>query len=195
MIYPVTLDLTILKNSTFKKNFVALASGMEVLFDGEMNMVNSNGHQLVAGDKIAFASTSGVLPCGLNANTSYYVLSTGLGEDQFKVSDSLGGAAIDFTTHTGIAESVYYAGKILDLTGYTLDADIRGSDESLATSFTCTLTSPTDGKFALTLTEAQTGALTAGSYLWDLKISSGTESYFWAKGEVAIESTVSRASG
>lgn len=56
MIYPVTLDLTILKNSTYQKFFTALKSGFTVQFDSALGTVISECHGLVAGDKIAFAS-------------------------------------------------------------------------------------------------------------------------------------------
>lgn len=51
-------------------------------------------HGLVAGDRIIL-STSGALPTGLTANTWYYVISAGLDSDNFEVSSTVGGTAID----------------------------------------------------------------------------------------------------
>lgn len=64
----------------------------------------STGHGLSAGNKVVF-STTGVLPTGLVAGTTYYVMSTGLTADAFQVSATEGGAAINTTgsqsgTHT-----------------------------------------------------------------------------------------------
>jgi microcystin-dependent protein len=56
----------------------------------------TNSHGLVAGDKISFTTTGG-LPTGLATNTDYYVISTGLTTDAFRVSLSPGGAAIETT--------------------------------------------------------------------------------------------------
>jgi hypothetical protein len=51
-------------------------------------------HGLVAGNKVSLA-TSGALPTGLVANTTYYVISTGLTTSTFRLSTSLGGSAIN----------------------------------------------------------------------------------------------------
>jgi hypothetical protein len=44
----------------------------------------------------------------------------------------------------------------------------------------------------LSLTAAQTLALTAGDYIWDLKLKTSQKSFYYAKGTVIIEPTVSR---
>ena len=195
MIYPVTLDLTILKNSTYQKFFTALKSGFTVQFDSALGTVISECHGLVAGDKIAFASTSGRLPCGLAPDAVYYVISTGLTAGQFKISATLNGTALAFTARTTDATAVFYAGKILDLSAYAIDADIRSEYEgSLIATFTPTIVAPADGKFKIMLTKTQTSLLNAGTYKWDLNLYTAYESFFWAKGSVTIESTVSRAS-
>jgi hypothetical protein len=51
---------------------------------------------LVAGDPVQF-TTTGTLPTGLSAGTTYYVISTGLTSGAFEVSATLGGAAINTT--------------------------------------------------------------------------------------------------
>ena len=62
-------------------------------------------HGLGAGSQIEF-STSGALPTGVTAGTSYYVIATGLATDTFQFSATLGGAAVNTSgsqsgTHTG----------------------------------------------------------------------------------------------
>lgn len=52
------------------------------------------GHGLIEGDGITF-TTTGALPTGLTAGTLYYVIATGLTLDDFEVSTSVGGAAVD----------------------------------------------------------------------------------------------------
>ena len=54
----------------------------------------SNGHVLVAGDRIRL-TTTGALPTGLATGTDYYVISAGLTANDFRVSTSRGGAAVN----------------------------------------------------------------------------------------------------
>ena len=81
-----------------------------------------------------------------------------------------------------------------DLTGYTFDADIRiDFGQSIAASLVCTVTSAIAGKLNLSLTAATTLAITAGVYLWDLKLKvPGVSSYYYAKGTFTVTATVSR---
>jgi Flp pilus assembly protein TadG len=76
--------------------------------------VNQTSHRLVANDRVMF-STSGALPTGLNSTTQYYVLSTGLTANSFRVSTSQGGSAINFSgsqsgTHRLLGSSAWNCG-------------------------------------------------------------------------------------
>lgn len=67
-------------------------------------VITLNSHGLVAGDTIKF-STTGALPTGITAGTTYYVISAGLSANTFEISTSSGGSAIVTTgsqsgTHT-----------------------------------------------------------------------------------------------
>lgn len=67
-------------------------------------VITLNNHGLTANDIVQF-TTTGALPTGIVASTNYYVLSTDLTTNTFKISDSLGGTAITTTgsqsgTHT-----------------------------------------------------------------------------------------------
>lgn len=66
----------------------------------------SAGHGLVAGDKISFTTTGG-LPSGLAANTIYYVISTGLTTDNFRVALSPTGAAVNTTGSQNGVHTLY----------------------------------------------------------------------------------------
>jgi len=64
-------------------------------------------HGFSAGQRIKF-QTTGALPTGLTAGTTYYVLATGLTAGTFRVSSSAGGAAVNTSgsqsgVHTGYA--------------------------------------------------------------------------------------------
>lgn len=75
------------------------------------NTIDITGHGLVAGDRITFHTLTGGV--GLTAGTAYYVISSGLTADSFKVSTTSGGSEVDITDNytvvTGV-KSVTYAG-------------------------------------------------------------------------------------
>jgi hypothetical protein len=76
-------------------------------------------HGLTAGDKLIF-STTGALPTGLTAGTTYYVISAGLTSNDFEVSTTEGGSAVNtsgtqsgthsITSHEAILASVNVPG-------------------------------------------------------------------------------------
>lgn len=70
-------------------------------------VVTWTGHGLVAGQPVVF-STTGALPTGLTPATVYYVISAGLTANEFQVSATAGGSAINTSgagsgTHTAVA--------------------------------------------------------------------------------------------
>lgn len=69
-------------------------------------VVTWTGHGLSANDVVKF-STTGALPTGITAGTTYYVRSTGLTTDTFQISTTAGGSAVNTSgsqsgTHTAI---------------------------------------------------------------------------------------------
>jgi len=77
-------------------------------------------HTLSVGDQITFKATEGDLPTNLAANTVYYVISSGLTADAFKVSASAGGAALDIGgSATGTYEFVRQGVTELDVIGFS----------------------------------------------------------------------------
>ena len=67
-------------------------------------VVTLTSHGLIAGDQVLF-TTSGALPTGITASTNYYVISAGLTSDNFEISATSGGSAINTSgsqsgTHT-----------------------------------------------------------------------------------------------
>ena len=68
--------------------------------------VFSKTNQLAAGDKVVF-STTGALPTGLTAGTTYYVISAGLSGSAFEVSATDGGAAINTSGSQSGTHSMY----------------------------------------------------------------------------------------
>jgi len=57
----------------------------------------ATNHKLVVNDEIRFSTSGADLPEPLVADTIYYVISSGLTNDTFKISNTIGGSAIDIT--------------------------------------------------------------------------------------------------
>jgi len=74
-----------------------------------------NGHGLVAGDVIAL-STTGALPTGLTTVKNYFVISSGLLTNSFKISATPGGTAIDTS---GTQSGTHSFGKVQGRVGDT----------------------------------------------------------------------------
>jgi len=90
------------------------------------------------------------------------------------------------------------AGDVKDLTGYTATAQIRRSYySSTATDFT-TAVVEADGKVTLSLTAAETAAISVGStgnnrYVYDLEVASDSETLRPFQGIVTVRPNVTRA--
>lgn len=79
------------------------------------DLVTKTAHGLVAGDRIYFTTLTG--GTGLSKNTTYYVIATGLTANDFKVSTTSGGAAVDITvnyTDVAFAKFTTYTGNLVN---------------------------------------------------------------------------------
>lgn len=194
MIYPSILNLTILQDSTFEQDLIITESARPVTINDATNVFTSQCHKFTAGSRVAFSADNDAgLPCGLTGGVAYYVISDGLTGSTFKVSATAGGPEIDVSIASPGA--TYKVGKVLDLTAYTFDADIReaagGGDVA---SFTCSKIDAVSGTMRLSMTPATTVALAVGTYSWDLKLKVSQKSFFYAEGKVTVKSTISRDS-
>jgi hypothetical protein len=111
MIYPATYDITILQNATWKAALRATEQRQElegITISGGSPLFSAYCHKLEDGDKVVFTTasveSSGFIslapspetkvPCGLELNSIYYVIASGLTNDNFYVAESSGGTAI-----------------------------------------------------------------------------------------------------
>jgi len=83
------------------------ASSTVTITNASPAVITWTAHGLTAGTMVAF-TTTGALPTGLTAGTTYYVIAAGLATDTFRVSATAGGAAINTSsagsgTHTATA--------------------------------------------------------------------------------------------
>ena len=71
-----------------------LTSGTVTMTIASPAVVSQTAHGLKAGSPISF-TTTGALPTGVTAGTTYYVISTGLTADAFQFSATVGGSAVN----------------------------------------------------------------------------------------------------
>ena len=64
-----------------------------VITVGNPTVINNVGHGLLAGYQVKF-TTTGSLPTGLTTTNTYFVISTGLTADSFRISETKGGTAV-----------------------------------------------------------------------------------------------------
>jgi hypothetical protein len=193
MIYPATHDITILQNATWSGVFRATQNRQEltsISIDAGTPTFNCTCHGFSAGDKVVFTGGTTV-PCGLTINTIYYIIAAGLTTDAFQVSATSGGSSISVS---GSATGTFYVAEPLNLTGYTVDADIKQlGDTTLVATFTPVITDAANGAFTLTLAPATTAGMGTGRYGYDVSLtSSGGERYYWLKGVATVQLTYSR---
>jgi hypothetical protein len=193
MIYPATYDITILQNATWSGTFRATQNRREltsITIAGTTPTFALPCHGFVANDKVVFTGGTDV-PCGLSLNTVYFVMSTGLAAGAFQVSATSGGATISVT---GTATGTFYVATPLNITGYTVDSDIKGLIDGVqVATFTPALTTPADGEFTLLLLPATTAGLAVGRYGYDVSLASGSGArYYWLTGVATVQLTYSR---
>jgi hypothetical protein len=118
-------------------------------------VVTRVAHGFSAGQPIKFDST-GYLPTGITAGTTYYVIATGLATDSFRFSATVGGAAINtsaisssFTNASAtitsgsahglkVGQLVRFAGSVA--TNFTAGVDYYVTSTGTATTFTVSAT-------------------------------------------------------
>lgn len=193
MIYPATYNITILQNATWSGTFRATDNRQtlsSISIAAGTPTFNCDCHGFSAGDKVVFTGGT-TIPCGLALNTIYYVISAGLTTSAFQVSATSGGSSISVS---GTATGTFYVAEPLNITGYTVDSDIKGLiDLAQVATFTPTLTDAVNGEFKLELTPATTTGLSTGQYGYDVSLTNGSGiRYYWLTGTATVQRTYSR---
>ena len=85
---------------------------------------------------------------------------------------------IDQGSDFAINFTVKEDGSAKNLTGYSARAQMRTSKtaSSVAATFTCTISTPANGTVTMSLPNATSSALTAGTYVYDLEIFTANNS-------------------
>jgi len=193
MIYPATYDITILQNSTWKGEFRATGErkpidSVVVIASGAT--FNAPCHGLSAGNKVVFTG-SGTLPCGLDFNTVYYAIASGLSHSTFKVAASSGGTEVAVSSN---ASGVFYFAPPLNMSGYAVDADIKQlTNDTQVATFSCSIVDSGNGAFRVEMAPSVSSGIATGRYGYDVSLTtSGGERYYWLTGTATVVRTYSR---
>lgn len=193
MIYPATHNITILQNATFDGKFRVTQNRQpltSITIAGTTPTFNCDCHGLTAGTKVVFTGGDDI-PCGLVLNFVYFVIAGGLTTNAFQVSLTSGGSVIAVT---GTASGDFFVATPLDITGYTVDSDIKGLiDDTAIATFTPAITDATNGAFTLTMAPNVSSAIAVGQYGYDVSLTqSGGIRYYFLTGIATVLRTFSR---
>lgn len=157
-------------------------------------VITWNGHGLAANDPVSF-TTTGALPTGITPNTTYYVMTAGLGTNAFQISATVGGTAITTSgtqsgTHTG-----YKLSTITEVRAYVYTWVTAYGEEGPPSNPSNVLTTYANGTVAVALSNptnseaaqrnikfvniyrAVTGSTGAATYFLVAQLPIGTTSY------------------
>jgi hypothetical protein len=194
VIFPATYDIAIFQNATWNAEFRALNDDLELA-----GITVTSGtptfnacHKFAVGDKVVFTGGTKT-PCGLELNKVYFVIAAGLTTNEFQVSETSGGSSISVEDE---ASGTFYVSRPINLTGYTIDSDVKkisGDRAIVSFSFTPSITNAVDGLFTLSLAPSVTEPLPLGDYQYDVSLtSSGGTRYYLIKGVATVQPTYSR---
>ena len=88
-------------------------------------------------------------------------------------------ATYDLSIHAGTADgwvfTVKESGTVVDLTGFTVAAQVRDRNGTLVLDLAPSITDAAGGQIAISLASTVTAGLAAGRYFWDLVINDGDD--------------------
>lgn len=97
------------------------------------------------------------------------------------------------TTYSLVVSMANLDGSAKDITTYTVSAQMRKSYYSNTyTAFTAEKTDAVNGEITISLTAAQTSALKAGRYVYDIEAASASETIRVLEGIVTVTPEVTR---
>jgi hypothetical protein len=155
------------------------------------DLITITAHGLVAGDRIYFTRLAGGV--GLSLNTTYYVIASGLTANDFKVSLTSGGGAVDITgTYSAVEVAKYqtFTGNFLNRGTYNSPLNMLFAVGAQAgtivvatagSNYTITIPATTDTSYSGATANAGTDLVTktshgliAGDRIYFTSLSAGT---------------------
>jgi hypothetical protein len=208
MIYPANYDITILQNSTWRAVLRATQQRKKInsiVASGGVALFNCECHKLESDDAVVVTIDSSVdptvislspvpeasVPCGLELNDIYYVISSGLTGDQFYVSSTISGQPLAIDKD---GAGIFYVARPISLSGYTIDADITGIiDNQEVATFVSSGIDLSNGLFQLSMSPTVSSGIEPGRYNYDVSLTTPlNERYYWLTGVATVQRTYSR---
>lgn len=168
---PISRNLTVYKGITFTF-FFYLRDSISLIDTFTSNastnvITTATTHGLSAGDPVQFTTEDGTLPATIDRGVDYYVLTTPT-TSSFTFSSTYAGLEFDIQA-VGIGTNSVYTKRAVDLTDWLVWAYVKAAvGGALQLDLAPTVSSPTTGRVDLSMTDTETAALTAGTFVWDL---------------------------
>lgn len=85
-------------------------------------------------------------------------------------------------------------GAAYDLSGYTIESEIKAdyTSSTAAATFTATSPDPTNGMINLALDSGSTAALTSSCYFYDIRIITGSSVVYPLEGKVVVSPSITK---
>jgi len=151
----------------------------------------SIAHGFNAGSSVVF-STTGALPTGLVAGTTYYVISAGLTADAFQVSLTDGGTAVNTSGSQSGTHSIVDSRR----TFFNVRPTITGSGEVYTDNYDGTLTGSLGGTGTINYTTGVFTLSNAGAgtvnYSWEMTNAKGVTDFTFSATRTALQGDVVR---
>jgi hypothetical protein len=191
-IYPAKCDITILQNSSWRAELRLTNRRRSAVFDEGISGFVSACHHFETGDRVVFsADCYSKVVCGISFNTVYYVLSDGLLEDSFSVSETEDGEPV---VASGEIPETFYVAPVLDITDCEIDADIKSVNGStLVASFDTNILDAANGLIEMAIEPESSVRLSQSEYVYDLSVTyPDGERNYWLAGKISVVKTYSR---
>lgn len=152
-------------------------------------------HGLAVSAKVVLLSkTPSVRLCGAVLNHVYFISPLDFTPTTFRLTTAATSGNILDIADAG--DQTFYIAQPVDITGYTIDADICKKLSNIRVevgSFTTAIKAAIDGAFSLNMDPPESVAIAAGVYSYDVSMTPPNEERFYAiRGDVPVAVTRSR---
>lgn len=154
------------------------------------NILSLSNHGFAIGDPIVF-TTTGTLPTGLSTGTTYYVISTNIGQNQFSVSTTLNGGALSITA-AGSGVHTVHSASCLNIGGLAIDDEGKTATSHNLYSINATAAASGNGLIVKYNIRA---ALTVGSLTGGPASGTTVSAFLLKTASVATTGTITQVNG
>lgn len=194
---PAVLNLTFYQNATWEFYARFCTGALNTSYDPATGLFTTERtHERLLDSPVILTKTSvgssvAELPVGFVENEVYYIIADGLAANTFKLSATVGGAAI---APSGATLIDLLSSVPIDLTSSTVDADFATSIDSIYTgSFLHSFVDAATGYVRFYLPADTSKDVEAGVYQYDVSITDGAgERAYYMQGTINNNKTVSR---